>query len=200
MEVEMLPAVPPVDKPFLRIVSPANGAVVRPGQKLAVKVAGSGEYPGLGILGEEVAGAIMAPMGKPPWIISVALPAQPGKISLTATGTTVSGTEVNSDTIEIDVEPAEIPPVDFEPPTLSISRGDCVRLTDEGRCGLSLRVHGTYPDGTRIYMNNSTRIKFISQIPSIAAVSRDGSTLYGISSGSTKIVVFGKFKVDVTVH
>src|ERR1017187_872400 len=99
------------DKPFLRIISPVNGAVVRPGQKLLVKVTGAGEYPGIGVLGGELSGGIDAPMGKAPWVIPVAisLEVELGKTSLTATSSTLSGIEVESNTVEVDVEPVEIP-------------------------------------------------------------------------------------------
>ncbi len=190
------------DKPFLRIISPVNGVVVRPGQKLLVKVTGAGEYSGIGVLGEEVVGGIQAPMGKPPWIISVMIPSEPGKTSLTAISTTLSGTEVESNTVEIDVEPVEIPPADFSHQAVrSMSLGGCLTFANESRCsGLPLMIYGTYPDGTVLSLNRSTRLKPVSQSPSIVAVSKDGSTLFGVARGAAKIVVFGKYTIDIKVH
>lgn len=189
------------DKPFLRIISPVNGAVVRPGQKLAVKVTGAGEYPGLGVLGADVVGGIQAPMGKPPWIISVVLPAEPGKTDLSAIGTTLSGIEVESNTVEVDVEPVEIPHAVSLQAVDVMSVGSCMVVTNESRCsGLLLMITGTYPDGTIVSLNRSTRLKPVSQSPSIVAVSKDGSTLLGLSKGTAKIVVFGKDAIDIKVY
>ncbi len=190
-------------KPFLRIISPANGAVARPAQKLAVKVTGAGNFRGVLVLGEIVTGALDAPMGKPPWLIPVEIPlsANLGKTSIIAIGATASGDDVESNDLEIDVEPAEIPPVTFDPSALFIPLGGCIVLTNTSHCsGLALSVYGTYADGTQAYLNQSTKITFVSRAPSIAALNRDGTAILGRSPGSTKIVVFGKYAIDVTVR
>jgi hypothetical protein len=192
-------------KPFLRIISPANGAVVRPGQRSMVRVDGSGDYGAVLVSGEAgLLVEIIPPMGKPPWVVSGEIPldTELGKTEFTATGTTLSGAQVQSDPIEIDVEPAEIPPVTFTPSALIIPVGSCVRLSNETRaqCFGDFFVTGTYADGTRVNLNHSTRINFTSQSPAIASMNRDGTVLLGVSPGSTKIVAFGKYTIDVTVR
>ncbi len=192
-------------KPFLRIISPANGAVVPPGQKLAVKVTGGGDFRGIRVLGEEGFVALITPsMGRPPWVVSgdISLDTDPGKVAILAIGTASDGNEVASDPVELDVEPAVMPPVTFTPSDLIIPVGFCVRLTTgaPSRCVGDLFVTGTYADGTQVNLNRSTSIHFTSQSPAIAAVNRDGSVLLGVSPGSTKIVAFGKYPVNVTVR
>jgi hypothetical protein len=189
-------------QPSLRILLPANGTVVRPGQKLMVSVTGQGEYPEILVAGESVAGIKEAPLGKPPWLIPVEIgPIDPGKTSFLAVSTTVSGTEVASNKVEIDVEPDEIPPIHFLDQILLVPVGGCLSLTYEGQCvGVWVFIVGKYDDGTEANMNNSTRLNPVSQAPSIAAVSPDGSTLIGVSPGTTKLVVFGKYSIDVRVY
>ncbi|HXP88869.1 MAG TPA: hypothetical protein VN841_29385 [Bryobacteraceae bacterium] len=201
--VSLVPAAP-ADKPTLRIVSPANGAVVRPGQKLMVKLTGAGDYVGVLVGGEVAMGVIDAPLGKPPWTVLVEFSSEtePGKAQLAALGRTVSGEDVASNSIEIDVEPVEIPPVEFSPSALIIPLGGCIAVSDEASavCQPGLRVWGIHADGTRVSLNRSTRIKFVSQSPSVTTLNRDGTALLGLSRGSTKVVVFGKYTVDVAVR
>jgi hypothetical protein len=190
------------NKPFLRIISPANWAVVRPGAKAVVSVTGEGEWRVIAVVGEVGLNALfLPPMGKPPWAMSGEIPldTELGKTELRASGATVSGTLVDADPIEIDVEPAEIPPVTFSQPALVSPPGLCVRLQDGAPCSFSLGVLGTYADGTEVGMNRSSLIKFRSLSPSIAAVSQDGGALYGLAPGSTKLIVFDKYSIDVTV-
>jgi hypothetical protein len=117
----------PAGRPFLRILSPGNGSVVRPGQKLIVKVAGAGNYSAVMVQGSEGAvGGIEKSAGKPPWAIAVSIPpdSEPGKQTLIVMGVETSGTDVMPAEIEIDVEPAQIPPVVFsQPGPLLVPRG-----------------------------------------------------------------------------
>jgi hypothetical protein len=201
----------PPEKPMLRIISPVNGAVVRPGGKLTVKVAGRGEYSSMSVIGEARLGepwffrSLFPPvLGKPlarPWdaVLDFPLKMPPGLYSLKASGTAMSGSEVESDTINIDLEPPKIPPVTFSPPALRIPVGGCVAVREGSphTCEQTLSVFGTYPDGTRVSLNESTTIHCVSQAPSIA-LSKDG-VLIGVSAGSTKIVVLGKYAIDIRV-
>jgi hypothetical protein len=196
-------AAAPAGKPFIRIISPANAAVIRPGQKLMVKVTGAGEFQAVGVLGPVGLGATAPPFGKQPWIVPFEIPMEtdPGKTYFTAIAVTLSGIEIDSKPIEIDVEPAEIPPVSFSQDPIVISVGGCLSLSNESRClGPSLLVSGTYSNGPSVSLNESTRITYVSQAPSIAAVSRDGQSVVGVSPGSTKISVFGKYTVNVKVY
>jgi hypothetical protein len=150
----------------------------------------------------DIFGGIGGPVGKAPWIVPVGMrPAiNPGKIDIAVTGTTASGKEMFASVV-IDVEPVEIPPVTFLPATVTISVGDCLGLQKDAPflCFSTLSINGKYPEGTDVILNESTRINFISQNPSIAAVSWNGAGLLGVSPGVTRLVVFGKYGVDVTV-
>jgi hypothetical protein len=188
----------------LRIISPRNGTLVRPGQILAVTVTGEGEPRALLVIGGEfdVFGAIAGPLGNPPWIVvfGISLAVNPGKIDLGVMGDTGSGKEMFASVV-IDVEPVEIPPVTFSKATITMGVDTCLKLRENGSfpCIDYLFVNGKYPDGTDVILNESTRINFVSQDPSIAAVSGNGGGLVGVSPGVTKLVVFGKYAIDVTV-
>ena len=170
---------------------------------MLVKVTGAGEYPGAGVLGEELAGVIEGPLGKPPWtiLVQVSQETELGRTLLTATSFTTSGIEVNSDAIELDVEPVEIPPIDFSPQEArTLSVGGCMEITNQSSCGMALLITGSYPDGTVVSLSRSTMLKPVSQSPSIVAVSKDGSTLFGVSRGTAKVVVFDKYALDIKVY
>ena len=204
----------PLEKPMLRIISPTSGIVVKPGQKVSFRITGSGIFTALEVVGEAMAGFEERP-GKPPWVVSVEIPenTDPGLYSLTATGNT-SETEVESiNKVNIDVEPTEAPPLLFSQRTLVIPLGDCVVLrpgsprgdrqeeknrAPSGACGQNLFISGTYADGTNVTLNRSTKITFVSQAPSVAKVESD-SALVGVSAGKTKLVISGKYTIDVTV-
>ncbi len=192
-------------KPYLRITSPPNGNVVRPGQRLVVTVVGAGEYPGVVILGEglQKPGAIVAPMGNPPWHIPVEIPLNTdlGKTAITATGTTLAGEEVDSDSVQIDIEPVEIPPVKFTESSLFIPLDGCIGVNSHAPiCGQTLLIFGAYPDGTEVSMNQSTRLTFVSKDPSIAYVNAGRDAIVGRSPGTTSIVFFGKYAISATVR
>jgi hypothetical protein len=198
-------------KRTLRIVSPVRGAVVRPGHQIAVKIVGRGEFSSILVsAGPSRGGAspiglngITAPMGKQPWVVMLDIPleADPQKYDLLAVGDMPTEAEVLSDPIEIDVEPAEIPPVSFSLPSIVMLFGNwCVGLTDDSPCAPHLQVWGTYPDGTIVNLNRSTKINFVSKDTSIARISLDGSSLVGGAPGSTTLVVFGKYTIDVVVN
>ena len=145
--------------------------------------------------------AITAPLGRQPWVIHMDIPLRvdPQPYSIMAMGITEAGSEVQSGLVHIDVEPAKIPPVSFHPPFVFMSFGSwCVGLTNDSFCP-PLLIYGTYPDGTVVNLNRSTRITFRSQAPSIAQISPDHASLLGVSPGSTKVFFFGKYPIDVTV-
>jgi len=204
----------PPEKPTLRIVSPKNGAIVRPGSRLAVRMAGTGAISAIFVMGTGEddgraggigSGSIEAP-GKPPWVIWVSIPEEtdPGLYALGAIGHYESETEGDPnivDEVQVDVEPAEIPPVTLSQPSLRILVGSCMSFRDESPRGCLydfFNLSGTYPDGTRVTLNNSTRLRLVSQAPSIVKVTEDDE-LVGLSPGSMKVVAFGKYTIDVTV-
>jgi hypothetical protein len=193
----------------LRIISPANGTEITPDQELAVEITGEGEFLNISVAPSPVGGGdysilpagISAPSGRPPWVVPLDVPLKtdPQRYTIIAVGLTAAGTQVASAPVEIDVEPTEIPAVSFfNGPFITLSVKGCLALNNESGCPPFL-VFGTYPDGTEVNLNWSTRIQFVSQSPAIARISEDGSSLIGVSPGKTKLTVFGKYAVDVTV-
>ena len=195
----------------LRIISPARGTVVSPGEKVVVRVTGSGSYTGLVVAGADVgfAGIIENPVGKPPWALpgEIRTADQAGKTSLVAEGVTTSGIEIKSNPVEIDVEPAGRPQakISISPSSAIPLVSRCITLQDgtSADCVADLDVAATNPDGSTILLNRSTGIKFLSLSPSVLRLSPDGTHFLLGSPGSTKIVVSGKYfataSVDVTV-
>lgn len=182
----------------LRIVSPSSNVVVRPGRRLAVTVFAEGTFETVGVsaggpLSEGFLGVDVIepkPGHSRVYTFSIQIPknADPGLYYLTAAATTASGAMFDSDPVSIDVEPADVPPVTLEPSAITIQVGSSQMLSACSR----------YADGTEVNLNGSSRINFVSQAPDIAGVDRDGKVV-GRSAGSTKIVVFGKYTVNVTV-
>lgn len=190
----------------LRIISPESRGVVKPGQQLVVRVAGNGKYSMLVVVGSDAVGAaeLAPPIGKPPWEITVdvSLDSPLGMQSITVLGYRERGAEPEESTIDVDVEPVVIPRLEFDPPNLEIIQGGCFDLANgkgSGGCGRTLFVSGVYPDGTTVDVTQSTRLKIISRNPSIVKV-LGCCLLAGVSPGSTKLVFFDKYPIDVTVR
>jgi hypothetical protein len=114
--------------------------------------------------------------------------------------TTASGTDAEPGSeVHIDVEPAEIPPVTFSQRALIIPADTCVTLLRADTvCRQTLFVSGTYPGGTEVSLNKSSRLRLVSHAPSIVKVWKGGS-LVGVSPGSTRAVIFGDYTIDITV-
>jgi len=206
-----LHAAPPRE-PTIRIISPVNGAVVRPGRKLAVKITGRGALPGVLLTTFSAEGPmsddVFQPLGKAPWIVPLDIPltTEPGPYSLAAVSVTViQGSapegEGESNEVQIDVEPAQFPPLTFSETAFVLPPDTCITLfrEDSPPCAFHLFITGTYPDGTEVSLNRSTRLNFVSQDPSIVKVWKSGAALVGLSPGSTRIDVLGKYTLDVTV-
>ncbi len=62
-----------------------------------------------------------------------------------------------------------------------------------------LLLYATYADGTQVSISQSTRITFTSEDPNIASVSKDG-TVVGVHAGSTRILINGKYPINVIVR
>jgi hypothetical protein len=197
------------DKSTLRIIFPKNGAVVRPGHKLAVRVTGSGKYKALTLIGSDAVGVgeLDAPLGKPPWtiLVDVSRESPLGMQSITLAGTQEGGTEPEMSGIDVDVEPEVMPTLSFvwSAPDYTIPVGHCVDLLNgkgHGGCGMSVFITGAYADGSSVDANKSTQLRVVSQDPSIVRLSSDGCCLFGMSEGSTKVTFADKYSIEITVR
>ncbi len=165
----------------LRITSPADGTVVKPGETLAVTVAATGAAFRIVVLvGYDPIGT-MEPLMAPPYKFSVPIPStiSPRRYSLTAIGSIRPDENVTSDPISIDVERPD-------PPVSITVEPSFLRLEVGGRG--YLRLIATYADTSEADIGQSTLTKCTSDSPDVATSTDDGRVL-AIGPGSAKITV-----------
>jgi hypothetical protein len=170
-------------QPALRITVPHDRTVVHPGDTVVVKVSASrGTFLGVTIIGEKPLDFLQLGVTKTPYDFSIKIPKQisPRLYTLTATGNTGGKDDpISSNPVSIDVERRDSPQsVTTNISIAKVSIGERIPIT----------VIGTYSDGPRIDLSNSTRTTYRSQDPSIAAVTID-RVVTGVSEGSTNIAV-----------
>lgn len=98
-------------KPSLRIVSPPNGTVVKPGDTIHVTVAAVGDFTGMIVIGADPLSDSKG-RTRPPWKFSIKVPKKDvdsGLTFITASGALADGQSVNSDPLDIDVERPDPP-------------------------------------------------------------------------------------------
>lgn len=161
---------PRADNPavLLEITSPANGAIVEPGERLAVTVTSrtirDGEF------------AIISPVGVSSLIsslparaiIEIAKDAAFGRQHLMAMGTARGGQEIISNPIEIDVERPDTPTAISE-----IAYGSHLEFTERG-AEIPLSIVATFADGAVLHVGESSHMKYSSSSPRVATVRDDG--------------------------
>ncbi len=178
----------------LRIMQPASGTRVAPGQSVEVEVVVSG--------GTVTSVGILAPgylkgdsvLKSPPYRFSftVAPPTQihVGINSIGAMGFTKS-TQVLAKT-DIDVERPDLPE------KISVDHSE---IELEVGAQIPLSVDGRYPDGSIVDLSQSTLTKYEPRTAGVVSVTSDGVVI-GVAPGSTKIVVRhgdARSIVDVTI-
>ncbi len=180
----------------LRITSPPDGTVVRPGESVMVRVAASGEV----LKGVFIGGTGPIGFGKelitvPPYDFTIEIPKQinSGTYNLTADGATASRHDVKSDTVTIDVERASSP-VSLHAEDFSSLRVHVGRMT-------YTRIVGVFGDGTSADLQLSTLTIFRTDNIAVATVAPNG-VITGVAPGSTKLMVTNgtaKLEVPITV-
>lgn len=164
----------------LRITSPADGAVVSPGDKITVTVevsGGSVPFVGLGIENPIGYSEILSAA---PYQFSVQIPS---RVSLRRypvyAGFFGKGKEGSVAAIFIDVERPDGPTrLEVEPSIL---------VSAPGAMGY-LSAYATYTDGMRVEVTQSTLTRWSSDSPEVAAVTEAG-VVTAIRPGSAKIFV-----------
>jgi hypothetical protein len=165
----------------LRIVSPANNAVVNPGQPISVQVISPAHIAAVtvSLIGE-------VPVGTPPSTNS--LPAQfrltippniaPGKYSLTAVAKSTGGDDLHSEPVNIDVERNDLPIRlnTFENGIIFVG------LTHRS----SMTVYGQFSDGTSLNLLKSSNLQLSSSNPEVVEIDAKG-ILTPISQGKATI-------------
>ncbi len=129
-------------QPTLRITSPADKTVVRPGQSFRVKVEATGRFIHVIVIGGDPIGSSV-PLSTPPYEFTIKIPENisetryPLTYPLTADGCTSPGNCVNSKPIHIVVE--------FPGPQIRLKvQPSLLRLSGGGKG--SLKVLGVLPD------------------------------------------------------
>jgi adhesin HecA-like repeat protein len=181
----------------LQVTSPANGAVVAPGQTITVTATPSpgAVFVSIIVIGKDPIG--FGPvLTAPPYVFSIQLPQQitPGIYTLGAVGSLVSGGEpIFSNRISIDVERPDNPVrlgVDLSPLISSVGDHDL------------MSVFGVYGDGSKYDLGRSSKTTYVSNTPSVATVDNRGMII-AVAPGTASITVANgpnaSFVVPVTV-
>lgn len=159
-----------VAQPSLRIVSPADGAVVKSGQKVTVLVAAKPErgFQQMAIIGVDPIG-ISVRTG-PPWRFSVEIPLHivPREYGLTADGIVMPGHRVSSKMITIQIERPDFP-------LKLVTEHKSVVLHARGAQEMIGDVAGVFADSpVPVDLSESTVVQYSSNNPNVAAVNRHG--------------------------
>jgi hypothetical protein len=163
---------------------------MHPGQTITVRVTGSSRLSGVLVMGQDPIDACEALTG-PSFQCSLKIPLDidPGTYTLTASGVTASEETGDSDPVSIDVERPDNPvSLTTEPSRVELSIGHKT----------SLRVIGTYSDGSTVDLTESTQITFVSQSAEIVTVG-PGGRITATGPGTTRIVINGLWTVPVRV-
>ncbi len=166
----------------LQITSPSNGAVVTPGQTLAVTVsADASAFQGIVVIGQTALG-LTSPLTAPPYQFSIYIPADvaAGNYTLTALGIPQSGTGPIVSTITIDIERSDMPTQISSDPT-AIPFG-------YARATGYLFVTGSFTDGSQVDLTASAQIAYSSDNPAVATVSGHG-VVTAVAPGTANVTV-----------
>jgi len=182
----------------LIIVSPNAVRTIQPGQAVAISVhVASGTYPyGVGIVGQHplgFAGPSSVVGSTVSFTLTVPANTPPGPYEITAAAADSTGALVSSEPVTIDVEREDIP-------TALLAYPPAVGVQFFVGNTLSLTVVGIFPSKQKVDLTRSTKLKFISENPSVAVV--QNGMLSAVGVGQTNIdVQYGSIseKISVTV-
>jgi uncharacterized repeat protein (TIGR01451 family) len=177
---------------LLRIVSPADGAVVVPGQTITVvvEVAPGSPFTHIGVIGENI--GFSEPKTIPPFDFSLTIPNNLiGPKMLTAVGIISPGDGLFSQSVSVNIETAAALK------ELKIS----LRQIDFRFAGAqsALDVTGIFADGTSLNITKSAGTTYSSENDAVAIVDPTG-LLTAVGPGTTNIIVaYGSQAVAVPV-
>src|SRR5260221_1946115 len=167
----------------LQITSPANNAVVSPGQSISVSVTSpnNSAFTQVFVIGGAPIGAsVMA--SSVPAQFSLAIPTKIslGEHLLTAVGTTSAKQDLYSPSIDLDVERSDLPSrISADP--------DRLIFTSQGETS-PLSVQTNFADGTFYDATRSSNLAFSSSDTGVATVDSSG-TVKAVAKGSATITV-----------
>lgn len=178
---------------LLRILSPASGLVVRPGQAITITVSAdstvqklvlTGQHPlGMARLAVDGAAGFVAHgqgEGHPlQFLLTIPNAIQPGTYRVTAMGRT-SGGAVESKALALDVERPDEPTRIWAEPSI-------IQFTHLGD-QIPLRVLGAFADGSHEELTRSSNTTFASVDPRVASITVRGMVT-AVNEGRTSILV-----------
>src|SRR5579872_3259855 len=185
--------------PVIKIVSPPNDTVVEPGQRVTMEVKVD---PMSGIRSVVVGGpdplAVVGLAKSPPYRFTFTIPKDMPlrPYIFTAGGNTLDEGEMANDSITLDVEKTN--------PIISLEVHPSEFILVEPGERHTLNVTGTFDDGTKAHLSESTRITYSSDHPEVATVDSMGRVIcvtpgkanITISAGSVSAVVSAIFLKD----
>jgi hypothetical protein len=167
----------------IQITTPADGAIVAPGQTInvTVSVGAQASVTTVGIVAEDIGFGASGVKSSPPYVFPLTIPTNVvGLKKVSAVGITALGTGVFSPSISIDVRPAAALSFLVITPTP-------IRLDSLGE-QLPLTVTGTFADGSILEVSRSSLTTYASQDPGVATVDATG-TVTATGGGSTYVTV-----------
>ena len=188
-----LMTVPSFAQEQLRILSPASGLVVRPGQTVTITVSAdsavqklvlTGQHPlGMARLASGGAAGMVAQgpaQGHPlQFLLTIPTTIQPGPYRVSAVGNSAGGT-VQSKALILDVERPDQPTRIWAEPSI-------IQFTHLGD-QIPLRVLATFADGSRAELTRSSNTTFASSDPRVASITA-GGMVTAVEAGKTSILV-----------
>ena len=178
---------------MLRILSPASGVVVRPGQTVTITVSADAAVEKLVLTGQHplgmaqlasggAAGRVAQGQGQGhPLQFSLTIPTaiQPGIYRVIAVGRTADGT-VESNALALDVERPDQPSRVWAEPSII----QFAHLGDQ----IPLRVLAAFADGSQAELTRSHNTAFTSADPRVASIT-PGGMVTAVKEGTTSILV-----------
>jgi hypothetical protein len=185
-------------QPLLTITSPGgSGTLLQEGQTYTITVSSDPSVQNIGIAAEFP--VPFAPPTSNPHQFTLTLPTTipPGVYHLTAVGSNSSG-GVLSDPVEVDIERPD-DPVDLFAEPLSLNFN---AVGDQ----LGIVVYGTFADGAKLIISNSSKTRYLSdntQVAIVAATGLGAGMVTAAAPGQGSIIVQSgpslAFPVSVTV-
>ena len=177
----------------LRILSPASGLVVRPGQTVTITVSADPAVQKLLLMGQHplgmarlaldgAAGIVAQGQGEAhplQFLLTIPTTTHPGTYHVTAMGRTSGGT-VESNALALDVERPDQPTRIWAEPSI-------IQFTHLGD-QIPLRVLGAFADGSQAELTRSSHTTFASADPHVAAITA-GGMVTAVAAGRTSLLV-----------
>ena len=165
---------------LLQITSPIDGAIVNPGQVIAVSVTSpaNASFSGLAIIGEKPIGFSNVQTSVPAqFSLTIPTDINCGPHALTAVGATTSGQNVGSTPIQVDVERPDMPTViNPQIPALTLKA-----LGEQ----FPLVMLANFSDGSVLDVTESSYMTYSSANTSVATVDANGIVTGGSAGNAT---------------